>query len=821
MKKCFKLVALMLAMIPMFVQANEGMWLVSLLNKMNEAEMKGLGLNLTAEEIYSINHASLKDAVVRLNYGQCTGEVVSDKSLIFTNHHCSFDAIQSLSTVANNMLVNGFCAKSFSEELHIPDFKISFLVRIDDVTKEVLAGITEGMSEADRDKMIGDKTKELIAKNNEGGKYEVEVKSFFYGNEFYVMVYQTFSDIRLVGNPPESVGKFGGDTDNWMWPRHTGDFSMLRIYADKDNNPAEYSKENVPYKPKHFFPVNIDGVEDGDFSMIMGFPGRTSRYLTSYGIKQAVDTRNPILIECLGTKLETWKSHMDKDNAIDLMYAAKYATTANGWKYYIGQTRGLKRLDVQSDKVKIEENFTKWVDQDAARKQKYAGALPMIKEYYAEWDPSVKASTYSNLAGFGGAEFIAFTYGMGEGIKEALAEPGKDITAEEKVEFEKKRQEALTALKGEIEAQFKEYNAEVDKDVFINLTELYRKNIQPADRPSWYAILDKKYKGDVHAYADKLFATSIFTDKNRLNAFFAKPSMKVLEKDMGYITAMSAFEHASAFRSKNPITKFNKGYREFTAGLREMNKDKQYAPDANSTMRITYGIVDEYKAADAVHYDYYTTASGIMEKRDNTNPEFVVPDKLASLIEKKDFGRYANKKGELVTCFLSNLDITGGNSGSPVLDGDGNMIGIAFDGNWEAMSGDIAFEPELQRTISVDIRYVLFTIDKLMGGENLINELQFAKKKPKPAAVAPADASSSTGNGIDAKNLSIKDKAEFEKRMAEENKKGAASVKEREAQQKKMKAEAEKKQAEGKKKAEEANAKSKKAAEKPATTPKK
>ena len=719
---------MLFSMLPASLLANEGMWLVSLLNRMNEAEMKGLGLNLTKEEIYSINTASLKDAIVRLNYGQCTGEVVSDKGLIFTNHHCGYDAIQTLSTVENNLLLDGFCAKSFAEELPIENFKISFLVRIDDVTKDMLSVVSDGMSEADRDKALAAKSKELSAANTNNGMYEVEVKSFFYGNEYYMMVYQTFSDIRLVGNPPESVGKFGGDTDNWMWPRHTGDFSMLRIYADKNNQPAAYSKDNVPFKPKHFLPVNIEGVSEGDFTMIMGFPGRTSRYLTSYGIEQAVETRNPALIECLGTKLESWKSVMDKDARVRLMYAAKYASTANGWKYYIGQTRGLKRLDVKSDKAKIEVNFTKWLNGSGTTKSKYGETLKSIQDYYNEWDPYVKASTYSSLCGIGGAEFMAFSADMGEAIKQILAETD-----------ETKRKEGLASLQSDIDAHFKEYDAETDKVVFVNLTALYRGRIT-ADRPTWHAMLDEKYKGSAMAYANKLFETSVFVNKDRLMKFLEKPSAKVIDKDLAYIAASSASVHAMNFRSLNPQQKFNKGMRQFVAGLREMSPDKAFAPDANSTMRVTYGIVDDYKAADAVHYDYYTTAAGIMEKRDNSNPEFVVPDKLAELITKKDFGRYANEKGELPACFIHNLDITGGNSGSPVIDGDGNIVGIAFDGNWEAMSGDIAFEPELQRTISVDIRYVLFVVEKLMGGKNIVDELKYVKKKPKveAAPIVPA-----------------------------------------------------------------------------------
>lgn len=783
MKKWMKSLVIIAMMIPTLAKANEGMWLISLLNKMNEAEMKGLGLNLTPEEIYSINQASLKDAIVRLNYGMCTGEVVSDKGLIFTNHHCAYDAIQTLSTVQNNLLTNGFCAKALTEELPIPDFKIQFLVRIDNVTKDVLAAVNGNMTEAEREKAISAKNKELSNAANEGGKYEVEVKSFFHGNEFYMMVYQTFRDIRLVGNPPESVGKFGGDTDNWMWPRHTGDFSMLRIYANKSNEPADYSTENVPYKPKHFLPVNIGGVEEGDYHMVLGFPGRTNRFLTSFGINQATEIRNPILIECLGTKLESWKSVMDRDPAVDLMYAAKYASTANSWKYYIGQNKGLKRLNVAGDKLKIEQDFNKWIGENADRKAKYGEALTLIADYHKAWDPEVKEATYSSLSGIGGAEFMYFAYEMGGQIEAALKEAD-----------ETKRKQMLEELKASVDAHFKEYNVNVDRLVFANLTNLHRKAVAKEKLPTWHQTVDGKFKGSVDLYAKKMFETSVFVDKAKLLAFLAKPSLKALQKDMAYTTATSAFQHANAFSAKNPREKMTKGYRLLTAGLREMGGSKKnYAPDANSTLRLTYGVIDDYKAADAVHYDYYTTTDGIMEKRDNSNPEFVVPDKLAELIEKKDFGRYGNKKGELVTCFIGNLDITGGNSGSPVIDGDGNLIGIAFDGNWEAMSGDIAFEPELQRTISVDIRYVLFTVEKLMGGKNIIDELKFATKKPKPMpvpAVENVPAPTATPAPVPSATPAPKEKpgdkkAENEKKVEELKKKAQAEADKRKEDAKK------------------------------------
>ena len=725
MKRLFKLVAVAIFCLPMIARANEGMWLVSLLNRMHEAEMKGLGLNLTAEEIYSINNASLKDAIVRLNGGQCTGEVVSSKGLIFTNHHCAYDAIQSLSTVENDMLTNGFCAKSTAQELPIPGFEISFLVRIEDVTSQVLEGIDMKMGEAERNALIMAKMRELEGKAVEGTKYESEVKSFFYGNEYYLFVYNTFRDIRLVGNPPESVGKFGGDTDNWMWPRHTGDFSMLRVYADKNNEAADYSADNVPYAPKHFLPMNADGVKEGDYAMIMGYPGTTDRYLSSWGVKQGLEKSNPATIEIRDLKLKTMKKHMDVDPAVRLKYAAKYASTANYWKYFIGQNKGLTRLDVYGKKQKQEAEFTKWVNGgDAGRKERYGKALAMIQDYYNATDASAVSNVYALEAGLIGAELPLFAFRFNRTYQAAMAET--DMT---------KRNAIFEGFKGQAEEFFRDFDLATEKEVFIELTKLYRKNISAEQRPSWMKLIDDKYKGSVEAFAEKMYATSFLASKEKLYAFLAKPSEKAYGKDMAITVGQSAIESYRATFANAAQDKFDAGYRQYVAGLREMNPNKQYAPDANSTMRITYGQVKDYKAADAVNYDFYTTVNGIMEKRDNSNPEFVVPDKLAELISNKDFGRWANEKGELVTCFIGDLDITGGNSGSPVIDGNGNLIGIAFDGNWEAMSGDIAYEPSLQRTIAVDVRYVLFVVEKLMGGSNIIDELKFARKATKPMEV--------------------------------------------------------------------------------------
>jgi len=713
-------VLVVLIMLPALAWANEGMWLIGLLNRMQEAEMKRKGLNLTAQEIYDINNASLKDAIVRLNGGMCTGEMVSSQGLVFTNHHCAYDAIQSLATVENDILTNGFIAKSYGEELPVPGAAYSFLVRIDDVTTEVLEGITLGMSESERNQIVRSRIREITKRATEGNSYEAEVKSFFYGSEFYLMVYNTYRDIRLVCNPAESIGKFGGDTDNWMWPRHTGDFSVLRIYADKDNNPADYSESNVPYKPKHFLPINLEGVRKGDFAMILGYPGSTDRYLSSWGVKSALELTNPATIEIRDLKLKTMKKHMDADPAVRLKYASKYASTANYWKYFIGQNRGLKRLDVYGKKKSLEDEYRGWIKLGGAlRAEKFGNALKQIEDYYEATNPTAVSKVYALEAGLIGAEIPLFAFRFGRVFSAAMLETDAA-----------KRTEILQSYREDAEDFYKDFDLNLEKDVFVELMSLYRKNIPEDQRPSWMQEIDKKYKGNVKAYADKLYATTFFRNKTAFLAFLDKPSEKVYEKDMAVIVANSAIENYRSSFANPAQEKFDAGYRQFVAGLREMQHSRPFAPDANSTMRLTYGNVKGYDAADATTFDYYTTHEGILEKHDDNDPEFTVPARMVEMLRSKDFGRYANDQGKLPVCFIADLDITGGNSGSPVIDGDGNLIGIAFDGNWEAMSGDIAFEPELQRTIAVDVRYVLWVVDKLMGGKNIVDELSIAPKKP-------------------------------------------------------------------------------------------
>lgn len=708
-------------------QAHEGMWMVHMLKQLNQGDMQALGCKLTADDIYNINQSSLKDAIVRLNGGMCTAEMISGKGLVLTNHHCAYDAIQTLSTPEANYLDNGFWAKSFDQELPIPGMYVSFLDRVEDVTEKVLANVTGDMSEDARNGAIAAAIKEIEEKYA-AENMEATVKSMYYGNEYYLMLYKNYYDVRLVGAPAESIGKFGGDTDNWMWPRHTGDFSMIRIYANPDNEPAEYAEENVPYRPKAHLKVSLDGVEAGDFTMIMGYPGSTDRFLTSFGVDNAINNFNPTIVSLRDARLKAMKRHMDADPEVRLMYASTYAQVANYWKYFQGQTRGLKRLDVFGQKQALEAKFTKWVNADPARKKEYGDALGMIEGYYKGNVESERARLFLNEAAFASSMMIN-SYRVFE-LTQAYDEKAKAFDAG-----------VLEKTKTQVPSMYADYDFETEKDLFKTMFKLYAESLPADNRPDIFEAIDKTYKGNIDAFAEGLFATSVLASPERFEAFLKLPGKKMkkaMDKDIAFQLFPSVRGHYRANHGggADMAAKKERGYRLFVKGLRELEKDQTFYPDANSTMRLTYGVVGDYFPADAVHYDYVTTANGILEKWDNTNPEFVVPDPLIDLIRKGDYGQYADDNGELVTCFISNNDITGGNSGSPIMNNKGELIGVAFDGNWEAMSGDIAFEPKLQRTISVDIRYVMFVVDKLYGASNIIAEIDFVKKpkaKPQPA----------------------------------------------------------------------------------------
>ena len=704
-------------------QAQEGMWLMHTLEEINEESMQNSGFRLNADDIYDINNASIKDAIIRLNGGSCTAEVISSQGLVLTNHHCAYGAIQGFSSPESDYLTDGFFALSKDEEMHIDGFEVSFLVRIDDITDRVLANITNEMSEDERNQSIQALQSEIKTEYSESDElgYDYEIKSFYYGNEFYMFIYNTYRDIRLVGAPPESVGKYGGDTDNWMWPRHTGDFSMLRIYADADNNPADYSESNVPYTPKRHLKISMDGVDQGDFTMIMGYPGSTDRFLSSWGIEQALALHNPSVVDVRDLKLRTMKEHMDADLGVRIQYAAKYAQTANYWKYYIGQSKGLKALNVHGQKEAIEARFSSWATSSPEIEAEYGEALSLIKEYYAATDATAKADAYALEAGLIGSDITLFAVRFGR------TAPGLFSGDDDQIAATKER------LSGLCDGFFKDYDMATDRDLFINLMSKYQADIAPEHLPSFFAVVDKKHKGSIKRYASKMYANSFLVNEESARDFIANPSEKALEKDLAISAAMSILETYFGSMESEAQDKYDRGYRLFVKGLRAMQPNKAFYPDANSTMRCTYGPVGDYSPADAVQYDFVTTANGILQKMDNTDPEFVVPARLEELLKARDYGQYVDESGELVICFLHGTDITGGNSGSPVMNANGDLIGLAFDGNWEAMSGDIAFEPALQRTISVDIRYVLWIVDKFAGATNIIDELDLVWEKEESA----------------------------------------------------------------------------------------
>lgn len=722
---------------PVLTMADEGMWLPMLVKRLNYEQMQKYGLKLTPEEIYSVNHASLKDAIVMLNGGMCTAEMVSPKGLMLTNHHCAYGVIQANSTVEHDYLTDGFWAMAMKEELPAEGMTASFLIEMRDVTDKILGDVSITVSGQEREEAVSaaiNAVSEEVAKEFPA-HYEIRVKDFFGGNEFYLFVYETFKDVRLVGAPPSSIGKYGGDTDNWMWPRHTGDFAMLRVYESPEGKPATYAEANVPHKPKHFLPVSLNGVDKGDFAMIMGYPGSTDRYLSSYGVNSELTLVQPARVKIRGERLAILKEDMDASDKVRIAYASKYAGISNYWKYFQGQMRGLKRLKVYDKKKALEEDFSSWVAQLPERKEIYGNVLTDLNEGYVAHDEIALGRVYLNEAVFG-SEIIqmAFRAMQLEAALSAEKENPDGVKA------------AVEGLKQRAESFYEDYNAPTDKKVTAKMLELYHEDLPAELQPETLNEMFKKYDTG-KGIADYVFEKSVFDSQAELNAFLEKPSLKKLQKDPAYQLA-SGFLNFYRSTLQPPLgaayDKIGNADRLFIHGLREMNADKAYYPNANSTMRFTYGQVLDYYPADAVYYNYFTTLEGVMEKEDPTNDEFIVPAKLKELYKKKDYGRYA-EDGKMVVCFLSNNDITGGNSGSPVINGSGELIGIAFDGNWEAMSGDIAFEHDMQRTISVDIRYVLFIIDKYAGAKHLVDEMTLvmgndnsAEAKVSPAAMERA-----------------------------------------------------------------------------------
>jgi hypothetical protein len=707
------LFAILLSLSPL--RADEGMWLLPLIEKLNIKKMSEMGLKLTAKEIYDINNTSLKDAIVHFG-GGCTGEIISGEGLLLTNHHCGYGVIQRLSSVENDYLQHGFWAMSREQELPSPGLSVTFLESFTEVTKEIEKAAKKSKTADERQKAIADAISDITKKAVGDNKFlTARVTTMYGGNSYYLVVTKTFNDVRFVGAPPSSIGKFGADTDNWMWPRHTGDFAIFRVYADKDNNPAQYSADNKPYIPKKHLTISIKGVEKGDFAMILGYPGRTSRFMTSSEVKETSEITNAISIYVRGIRQDVLMNDMVADPKIRLQYSSKYAGSSNFWKKAIGMNETFAKLNVQERRAQEERSFTEWVKKDKKRVEKYGKALDDINTAVAARAETLYLLRYLQEA-LGNIELTAVANHYAP-VADAFAKGDKDAAVK-----------AAKALEARIVNFFVNYSEPTDRKVAKALIKVYKDKVKEGHRPSFFATIESKFGGNIDAFVDDLFSNSVFTSKASIdNAINGNPD--ALINDPALAVGKSIFElmpKLNALLAKANAT-YADGHKAYIAGQLEMKKGQAMYPDANSTMRLTYGQVMDYSPKDAVIYDYITTLNGVMEKEDPNNWEFVVPEKLKELHKARDYGQYAMANGELPVAFISNNDITGGNSGSPVLNAKGELIGCAFDGNWEAMSGDIIFEPTLQRCINVDVRYILFIIEKYGNAKHLIDEMTIAK----------------------------------------------------------------------------------------------
>lgn len=680
--------------------ADEGMWILSLLSKNNIEVMQREGCKLTAEQIYSVNQGSIKDAVVIFG-GGCTGEIVSENGLLFTNHHCGYESIQQLSSVEHNYLRDGFWSKSYAEDLPVEGLEVRFLASFEDVTARVMDGVSDDLKPAARINLI-EKHREQIemVEGEKDEAHEVTVESFFENNQFFLIKYKVYKDVRLVGTPPESIGKFGHDTDNWQWPRHTGDISIFRVYAGADNEPAEYSPENKPYKPAYYLPVSLKGMKPGDFSMTIGYPGSTERYESSWGVARMRDVENASRIEPREIKQKIWLEDMLADQSVYLKYASKFARSSNYYKNSIGMNAGIENLNVIGRKEAEEAAYKAWAKKHGTREQ--ARVLKELKKWSEEYAPYEKATSYLVECVLGGPEIFKFATRMMRLSREKVSD-GEMMAAAR--EF------------------YKDYNVETDKKVTAALLEYYATHIEKRFHPSF---IEEMYKaGGIGVATEALFESSMLADSTKLIETLRRGGSALVLEDQAAKMANEiwrVYREEIVDKSSEIADRYAEAKRVYMAARMEMQPDRDFYSDANFTMRLSYGQIGGYTTKDTT-YTYFSNMDELMAKEDPNNWEFVVAPRLKEVYEAKDYGEYADADGKMHVCFISNNDITGGNSGSPVINGEGELIGLAFDGNWEAMSGDIIFEPALQRCICVDIRYVLMIIDKIGGARNLIDEL--------------------------------------------------------------------------------------------------
>ena len=699
------------------ITATEGMWLPLLLESLNQEEMQAMGMKLTAEDIYSVNKGSLKDAIVHFG-GFCTSEVISPNGLLLTNHHCGYRQIQSHTTLKNNYLKDGFWAKTKKDELANPGLFAKFIVRIEDVSSKILNDVTDELSEKERQSQI-DKNIEALKSSVKLEKFEeISIRPFFKGNQYFMFVTVTYNDVRLVGTPPESIGKFGADTDNWVWPRHTGDFALFRIYADKDNNPAEYSEDNIPYTPKHYLPISVDGVDQDDFTMVFGFPGRTNQYLPSYAVEQIVDVLNPAKIAIRDKALKILDTEMRADPATKIQYASKFASIANYWKKWIGESQGLKTSDGVGRKKKFEAEFSDLIGQSTASAKKYAHLLPQFEKLYKEIEPfALKRDYYNEVAGRN-VELLSIVNYLNR-LKTNFEESG-----------EEGYNGYLGRLKPFLKNKYKDYNKDIDKKVFASLVEMYDENAGLGPKAS---TIKKKY-GSYELLAGGLYGMSTIADGDKMMALLEESPetvVKRLAEDPAFKFGAAMREHYNENVSKqyNDIeAQINNTQRNYMAALIDVFPKRRFYPDANGTMRVSYGQVSGYAPKDGMQYLPVTYLKGVMQKYVPGDYEFDVPKKLIELYEKKDYGEY-HDDGKMPVCFIGSNHTTGGNSGSPAIDAHGNLIGLNFDRVWEGTMSDINYDKSICRNIMVDIRYVLFIIDKFGDSKHLVDEMTLVHPK--------------------------------------------------------------------------------------------
>ncbi|KPK79446.1 MAG: peptidase S46 [Bacteroides sp. SM23_62_1] len=695
--------------------AKEGMWLPLLLERLNIEDMQENGLRLSAEDIYSVNQACLIDAVVLFG-GGCTGELISDKGLLITNHHCGLSRIQLHSTVEKDYLTDGFWAMNRSQELPNPGLEVTFLRRMEDITQKVLQGVTIETDEPERYRIVTENMDKIRADAIDGTNYEAEIKPFYYGNQYFLFVYEVYKDVRLVGAPPSSIGKFGWDTDNWIWPRHTGDFSLFRIYSDENNNPADYSPDNIPYKPRKYLPISLKGIQENDFTMVIGYPGSTYQFLTSCDLRNIVHTSVPSKIKVRTIRMNIMQEEMMKSNEVMIKYASKYSRVTNSWKKWIGMLNGLEKVGALNKKYAFEKTFNEWVNSDEERKRKYGNILDEIELVCDEIDSIILANDYYSEI----VMAIEF-FDVASELRELVEEYEDETVSPD--DFQK----SLNSFRNFTGGFYNNYHEPIDRRVFARLMEVYAQDLSVDFQPEIFQKVNTKFNRDFGLFSDWLLQKTILTDEQEMKQLveeFDKKSVKRIKKDPGYVL-FSQFddllqEVRFAYAQLEYLLDFY--YRIYINGIMEMYPDRVFYPDANLTMRVTYGRIEDYSPRDAVIYDFYTTLGGVMEKEREGVYDYIVPDRLKELYQLKDYGSYGTG-GEMPVCFIASNHTSGGNSGSPVLNADGQLIGINFDRNWEGTMSDYMYDPDQCRNIILDVRYVLFIIDKLAGAGYLIDEM--------------------------------------------------------------------------------------------------